>query len=171
MWVADILARWGITYPMVGSGVLAASLAFIGALIGNWIIGTDRAKKIVLRRQDNGFLKLLHRAATEGRLVSMTLTCKKVYIGYVTNTPNLSPQEQFVGVLPVVSGYRHKDTQEFKIATIYGPAITTQTSSPPTDFEITIPLSSIEIACLFNPEAYPLFRGPGGRTKTGDDGG
>jgi hypothetical protein len=91
-------------------------------------------------------------------MVSVTLSCKKVYIGYVLSTPNLSPQEQFVGILPVVSGYRDKDTQDLTITTNYGPAISSGVT-PPEDFEVTIPLASIEIASLFDPRAYPLFRG------------
>jgi len=89
-------------------------------------------------------------------MVSITLTSKKVYIGYVLSIPNLSPEEQFVGLLPVVSGYRDKDTLRLVITTNYGPAIHAGVV-PAHDFEVTLALASIESASLFDPNAFPLF--------------
>jgi hypothetical protein len=157
-WLETFLLQDGITYPFAGTAVFAAALAAILAGVGNLMIGSEQAKRIILRKHDNGHLRLLHKAATEPRMVSVTLSCKKVYIGYVLRTPNLSPQEQFVGILPIVSGHRHKDTQELVITTNYGPAISAGLF-PPEDFEITVSLASIEIASFFEPRAYPLFTG------------
>jgi len=136
--------------------VLACGIAVLGAYLGNWIIGAERAKGIIVRRNDNGFLRLFHRALTESRMVSVTLSSKKVYIGYVTRTPNLTPKEQFVGILPVVSGYRDKDTLQLTIVTNYAQAISANPEAA-NDFEVTFCLDSIESANLFDPLAYPLF--------------
>lgn len=154
--VESIIQRSGLGYPFLGTGILATVLALTLALIGNAAINNERAKKIIVNRQDNGFMRLFHKAAIESRMVSVTLSCKKVYIGYIVSTPNLSPEEQFVGILPVVSGYRDRDTLRLMITTNYGRAMSSS-SIPSRDFEITLALASVEIASFFDPDSYPLF--------------
>lgn len=146
----------GIGYPFLGTGVCALALAVILPFVGNAIVGTDRAKAILIRQDDNGFLRLFHRAATEARIVSVTLTSKKVYIGYITRTPSLSPQQQFVGLLPLLSGYRDKDTMRLAITTNYARVFASGKYNTE-DFEITFCLDAISTANLFEPNAYPLF--------------
>jgi hypothetical protein len=111
----------GLVYPYSGTAVLAACLAAILALLANFVIGRDRAKKMLLARSDNGFLRLFNMAAVNYRMVSVTLSNRKVYIGYVLRAPNLRPEDQFVGLLPVVSGYRDKDTLRLIVTTNYAP--------------------------------------------------
>ena len=159
MEIAQWLNERGVAYPHAGTAILAAGVALFLALIVNLVIRKDRAKRILVARNDNGFLRLFHEAIAENRMVSVSLSSKKVYIGYVLRTPNLSPQEQFVGLLPVVSGYRDKDTLRLVPTTDYGPAISSGVT-PANDFEITFALSSIESANLFDPKAYPLFDQP-----------
>jgi hypothetical protein len=154
------LERWllgvGIGYPFFGTGACALCLAVILPVIGNAIIGRDRAKSILVSRDDNGFLGLFHRALTEARMVSVTLASRKTYIGYITRTPNLSPGQQFVGLLPLLSGYRDKDTMRLTVTTNYAKVVASQEYNPD-DFEITFSLDAISTANLFEPNAYPLF--------------
>lgn len=154
--IEALIQRDGLTYPLAGTAILAIATAVALAFIGNLVIGTGRAKRIILDKHDNGFLKLFHKAATGSRMVSVTLSCKKVYIGYVLSAPNLSPEEQFVGLLPIVSGYRDKDTLRLVTTTNYGPAISSGRVSVE-DFEVTFSLASIEVASIFEPSAYPMF--------------
>jgi hypothetical protein len=153
--VESIIQKSGLGYPFLGTGILATVFALILALIGNVLFNNERAKKIIINRQDNGFMRLFHKAAIESKMVSVTLFSKKVYIGYIVSTPNLSPEEQFVGILPVVSGYRDKDTLRLMITTNYGRAMSS--NSIPEDFEITLALASVETANFFDPDIYPLF--------------
>jgi hypothetical protein len=148
----------GLVYPYSGTALLAACLAGVVALLANWAIGRDRAKEILLARSDNGFLRLFNLAAVTYRMVSVTLSNRKVYIGYVLRAPNLRPEDQFVGLLPVVSGYRDKDTLRLVVTTNYAPAIQAQ-KIPASDFEITFALSAVDTANLFDPNLYPLFEG------------
>jgi hypothetical protein len=154
------LEQWlrdnGMMYPLAGTTFLAVLIALVLALLCNLVIRAERAKRILVKRHDNGFLRLFHRAAAEYRMVSVTLSNRKVYIGYVFRIPNLSPEEQFVGLLPVVSGYRDKDTLRLVLTTNYGPVLA-GTSASKDDFEVTFALGSIESANLFDPIAYPLF--------------
>jgi hypothetical protein len=165
MWIRDsslgahlelLIQRSGLGYPFVGTGILATALALILALLGNLAIGADRAKRIIVARHDNGFMRLFQRAATSSRMVSITLSSKKVYIGYILSTPNLSPGEQFVGILPIISGYRDKDTLRLVATTNYARAIE-EGVIPQEDFEVTIALASVEIANFFDPDIFSLF--------------
>ena len=136
-----------VTYPLAGTAFLATFLALAIALILNLIFRPEWAKLFLVRRHDNGFLRLFHKALTETKTVSVTLSNRKVYIGYVIRTPNLSPEDQFVGLLPMLSGYRDKDTLRLNIVTNYGPAMKSGTT-PAEDFEVTFALSSIDSASL-----------------------
>ena len=56
--------------------------------------------------------RLLHEAEQQDRPISITLENRKWYVGYVAESPNLSPEEIYFRLLPVISGYRDKDTLE-----------------------------------------------------------
>jgi hypothetical protein len=146
----------GVAYPLVGTGITALVLAGGVAMLGNLVIGTKRAKGIVVKYHENGFLRLFHKAVTETRVVSVTLESKKVYIGYVLRTPDLTPRQQFVGVLPLLSGYRDKDTLQLRITTNYARVIYAE-GYVPEDFEVTFCLDDVASASLFDAKAYPLF--------------
>lgn len=156
LWFEAWMLHHGFTYPFAGTAVLAAVVALALSLLGNLIVGVDRAKAIIIRDHDNGFLRLFHRAATESLMVSVTLASKKVYIGYIVRTPNLSPEQQFVGLLPLLSGYRDKDTMRLVITTNYAKVLHSDLSAAD-DFELTFSLAVIETANLFDVKAYPLF--------------
>jgi hypothetical protein len=167
MWIhrtqwGSLVEHWmqtdGMTYPYAGTAFVAGVGAFLVARVANRILGIEWAKQRIIQRHDNGFLRLFHKALMESKMVSVTLASRKVYIGYVIRTPNFSPEEQFVGLLPVVSGYREKDTLELIVTTKYFQAIKAGTT-PPHDFEVTLALGSIESASLFDPAAYPHFGG------------
>lgn len=153
------LRQHNILYSFAGTGAIAVIIAYTLAKIGNLIISADKAKRLLIDEHANGLLRLFHKAAFEARMVSVTLSSRKVYIGYVVRTPSLTPEEQFVGILPVVSGYRDKDTLRMEITTNYGPVISSGATSAH-DFEVTFALASIDSASLFDPAAYPLFDAP-----------
>lgn len=81
------IKRDGLNYPFIGTDVCTFTLAVVLAVGGNIVLGTERAKAIMIKEDDNGFLRLFHKAATESKVVSVTLASKKVYIGYITRTP------------------------------------------------------------------------------------
>jgi hypothetical protein len=150
------LVNGGITYPFFGTAIAAATSAVGLAIVLNMLIRTERAKRWIVKDHDNGFLRLFHRAATESLMVSVTLSNRKVYIGYVLKTPNFTPEQQFVALLPLLSGYRDKDTLQLEITTNYVKVISTNPKSAP-DFAVTFAIDTIDCANLFDPIAYQLF--------------
>jgi len=144
-----------LNFPFIGSTIIAVCIAVSVPIAGNLIVGPQNAKNRLIARHDNGFIRLFGRAWKDNRMVSVTLSNRKVYIGYVLTTPNLNPRQQFVGLLPIVSGYRDKDTLRLVPVIDYAKVISD--SLTPTDFEITICIDSIDSANLFDPKAYNRF--------------
>lgn len=64
-------------------------------------------------------LRLINGAFASDQLLSVTLTNRKFYVGYAKRRPSLSPEDQFVELLPILSGYRDKDSLEFQFTTDY----------------------------------------------------
>jgi hypothetical protein len=58
----------------------------------------------------DGLTRLLHEAADAGKLISVTMESRKWYVGYVAEAVKLEPKESYFRILPVISGYRDKDT-------------------------------------------------------------
>jgi hypothetical protein len=115
-------------------------------------LGEDRGKL-------NGFLRLAQTAVRREMPISVTLKTRKVYIGYVVQTPNLKVTEQYIHVLPLVSGYRDSTTLELRLTADYAKVYATGKVNVD-DFSITIPLAGIDSANLFDSDAYELFLEP-----------
>ncbi len=92
-----------------------------------WIVGraftTASAKKKAISRlaTENAFELMLYDSAEQVKPVLVSLDSRKVYIGVVyriSNDEALGKTEYF-SILPLWSGYRHKDTLALKITTFY----------------------------------------------------
>lgn len=125
-------------------------------LVANAFTSKERAKWWAIKATDNGFLRLAQTALRREMPISLTLKTRKVYIGYVVQTPNLRLAEQYIHVLPLVSGYREPTTLALKLTADYAKVYATGKANVD-DFSITIPLDSIDSANLFDPNAYELF--------------
>jgi len=145
--------------PFIGTGMAALLFGIALPLFANALTSTERAKWWAIKATDNGFLRLAHTALRREMPISLTLKTRKVYIGYVVQTPNLRLAEQYIHVLPLVSGYRESTTLELKLTADYAKVYATGKVNVD-DFSITIPLASIDSANLFDPNAYELFLEP-----------
>ncbi len=93
-------------------------------------------------------------------MIQFTLTDLKVYIGYIMKHPNLDPQNKYVVLLPVLSGYRDKN-RELQITTNYTSLINDIRKKYPRtggirlfDLRVLIPLDKIASAHLFSTSIY-----------------
>lgn len=149
---------WDLFSPFPYSATSAISL-LLGpacALLVNLFVGPEKAKDLEIRAHGNSLVKLLHRAAKEKRLISVTLDSRKWYVGWVAESPNLDPLEQYFRMLPFISGYRDKDALETR-RTVYYDAVLKDPTIDPTEFVITLPLKDVKIAGFFNDQIYDEY--------------
>jgi hypothetical protein len=149
---------WTIFSPFPFSSTSAISLLLgpVFALGVNLFISKDEARSAEIRARGNFLLRLLDEAETENRLISLTLDSRKWYVGWVVESPNLDPQEQYFRLLPFISGYRDKDVLETR-RTVYYDAVLKDSLLDPTEFVITLPLKDVKIAGFFNDEVYDEY--------------
>jgi hypothetical protein len=113
------------------------------------------------RRQKNQLLTLLNEAANLSYMVSVTLSNRKFYVGFVKTAPSLDPQDVYFRIYPVMSGYRDDKTLRFQKTTDYNPVLEAAEEYEP--FFVTIPIRSVEVANPFDSDAYvKYFQPPSG---------
>ena len=149
---------WSIFSPFPFSGTSAISLLLgpVGALLVNLFIKKNKAKAMEINARGNFLLRLLDEAATKKRLISLTLDSRKWYVGWVVESPNLDPLEQYFRLLPFISGYRDKDALETR-RTVYYDAVLKDPLLDPNGFVITLPLKDVKFAGFFNDEIYDEY--------------
>jgi len=101
--------------PYFGTALASLLIGWLGAHLINAILGL--AEKVpfldlkplklrIVERYDNGLLRLFHEAMYTDRPVSVTLSNRKVYVGYVAEPPSDSPHDSYFALLLLLSGYR-----------------------------------------------------------------
>jgi len=122
---------------------------------------------LILRKaiKENDFELLVYRAAQTESPIMFTLNTGKVYVGKVVRGPNPAEQRHAVRIAPLLSGYRSKETHEFKITTDYYEAMS-ELAKPSAersdyfqnleleDFEIVFPSDQICSAHFFDMGVY-----------------
>ena len=112
-----------------------------------------RTRDIEIRKHGNAFTQLLLDAQKGKHLVSITLDSRKWYVGWITESPSLNPQELYFRLLPYRSGYRDKDDLTTVYTTFYDGALSESTFEQK-DLVITLPLKDVKTANLFNEDLY-----------------
>lgn len=149
---------WNLFSPFPYSATSAISLLLgpVFALLVNLFMSKEKAKAKEIRSHGNFLLRLIDEATNQHRLISITLDSRKWYVGWVVESPNLDPHDQFFRLLPFISGYRDKDALEAR-RTVYYEAVLRDTSIDRTEFVITLPLKDVKIASFFNDEIYDEY--------------
>jgi hypothetical protein len=152
------LTVWYKFFPFPYSAESSLSLVLGPVIAGlvNLFIDTETAMSKEIKRHGNALIRLLHLAAEESLLISVTLDNRKWYVGWVTESPNLDPQELYFRLLPFTSGYRDKDTLE-TLRTVFYQNVLEDESLDPDRFFITLPLKDIKTANLFDPDVYNQY--------------
>ena len=164
--------------------VLSALLGVILPFAGNLLYGSRKADQAAAAETRlpallwrNSSRKAARRAAAESgdfielliansidrnQMVELSLRNGKSYIGLALESGIESIGESDISIVPALSGYRDKATQELHITTEYASVIdkTIQgaTSIASDDFQVVIPMSEIISARTFIPEAYDRFQ-------------
>lgn len=157
-WAGTIWHRFS-PFPHSDSCIWSLILGPLIAWLGfNRIYGIDRAKdrELTTHRRADAFTRLLHVAARDKRLISVTLDTRKWYVGLVAEAPNLNPEEKYFRLLPLVSGFRDKDTLQ-TYRTVYYEDVLDEQTVDPDDLVITLPIEDVRSANLFDPDIYQSY--------------
>jgi hypothetical protein len=109
---------------------------------------------------------MFYRAATDSVPVCLTLDNRKVYVGRVVTIDFDSSERKTIAVLPVMSGYRDKDSLDLEFTTDYQKALGAATqqaegSSLPSaraeDYVVALPIGRVVSVSFFDLQAYEHF--------------
>ena len=161
--VPRITTEWEsyISIPYSDSLVLTAILGLVLPVVGNWFYDAAKSARKSARRNGDLIELLMSESIDDQNLVEMSLRSGKFYIGLVLESGIERHGDSDVAIVPLVSGYRNKDTQELVITTHYAEAIEQSLESKSIrheDFRIVVPRSEIISARIFDPDAYQLFQ-------------
>jgi hypothetical protein len=129
-------------------------LGVVLPFIANLFFHRKAAQDWAIHHYGSNLLRLLHTATKYEMLVSVTLDNRKVYVGFVITAPNLQSNDQYVQLLPVLSGYRDAGDLRLKFTTNYAqvyPEVYTAGKLDPSDFIVIFPTGSIRMASLYDP--------------------
>ncbi len=73
--------------------------------------------------RNNDFELLILRSFEKEIPTMFTLDTGKVYVGTIVRAPNPAESRKAIRIVPLLSGYRDKDTQAFRIETVYADLI------------------------------------------------
>lgn len=117
------------------------------------------------------FEQLLNEAVSRTLPIALSMSSRKVYVGFVMQTFDPAHDRKWIKILPLVSGYRDKDNLQIQFVTNYHDAYgrvdpaqpDARLAGPlrhlaPKDFGIVLPVDNIESANLFDLEAYKRFK-------------
>lgn len=98
------------------------------------------------------------RSLEQSMPVSITMENKKVYVGHVAGAVNPGDNQDMLRILPFMSGYRNDTDMQIVFTTFYWKAYESikvnELKLKETDFEIAIPIKSIQSINLFSTKAY-----------------
>ncbi len=113
-----------------------------------------------IRLHGNALIRLLHHAATYELPVSVTLSSRKWYVGYIAESPNLEPAEACFRLLPILSGYRDKEDLTTRRVIYYSRDVYARLEKERgrkpdiSVFVITLALKDVQDARIFDESVY-----------------
>ncbi len=126
----------------------------MNALLGSkYLIGNKAFKLWLVKRYDNGLMRLLYESLYESFPLSVTLTTRKVYVGYVFEVPRDSPHDQYLTMMLLLSGYRDEKTLSLCQTLNYAQR-TNLESTPPIFFLVAFSVDQIVTANRFDLALY-----------------
>jgi hypothetical protein len=124
----------------------------------------EKALDLAIESSGNYLHQLLHRAVLKNIPILITLASRKVYVGYLTESPNLMPENQHLALLPVLSGYRDKDSLKIVFDLVYpDPGSFKEEDVKGKDFDpedlllMTVPLSEVKSVSFYHRDQQGRF--------------
>lgn len=163
---ADVVLR---CFPSWNDGVVRSVLTLAIALL--WTFGYNRFKTNARENalwdawQRDDLEHICGRASTEFKPIAVTLETNKVYVGFIGETIEPSVHGGYLSILPLYSGYRDKDTLEFRLIHRYDSLFESMLAaevvdkSTWSDYLIVIPRERIVTLHIFNDHVYQHVSG------------
>lgn len=128
----------------------------------------EKARQAIAK--DSKVDAMIFEAEKFGLLMMLTLKSRKVYVGQILSGDIGNTDLKEISLIPILSGYRDKDTLSFKVEHDYSDYyakenITESSSVPLSYFQQVIFYDQIESMSLFDSEIYKKFQ----ETKGSDD--
>lgn len=158
-------------WPHTGKAVCSFLIAALGWAPLNWFEdmwyqdkAVDAEKLRIIRDYGGAFELTLYRSIEQNKLVMLTLTNDKVYIGRIAQT--FIPNEKIIYLFPTHSGYR--DSQHrLELTTSYVEAYkqialddASNYRTILSDFRIALPVELVVSASLYLPEIHVKYFSP-----------
>ena len=161
----EVSTFWKTFIPIRNSGaiMLTAVLGFVLPIVGNKLYSKEKAAKRAADISGDLIELLIAESIEHQRLIEISLKNGKSYIGFALVSGITRQGESDIALIPMVSGYRNKDTHELEITTNYAPVVQESLDDYSSelvyeDFRIVIPMPEILSARIFHPEAYERFQ-------------
>jgi hypothetical protein len=158
--VAFLKAQFAFPYP--GTVLLGTAIGFLVAVLTNLRWPPDRALDAAIRFHGGSLRILLHDANRTNRSVMLTLSNRKVYVGWVFTPPPI-PEPSHVVLFPTLSGHRSNEKLQIEWTTNYSSAYEdiierkSRGEKPATDlehFQLVLPLDEVVSATYFDIDLY-----------------
>lgn len=158
-----LLAPWGInwlhaTNRQLRSREMGEPLP-IEDVSGFLLLAQEHALKIAIKHSGTYLHQLLLKAALQKTPALVTLQNRKVYVGYIAELPNLKPENQYIWLLPVLSGHRDDKSLEVGFDLVYPDpkGLPQEAKITEKDMLLTIPLSEVRSVTLYHQKLKSLI--------------
>ena len=146
-----------IPYAFSDTVALGVLLSLIVPDIGNRIWKEEQSAVEVAEDNGDRIELLLMESIQRQEPVEITLKTRKSYIGRALRGRSVNYSQPDVSLIPVMSGYRNKETLELVLTRNYA-QMTSQSNLDYEDFRIVIPKDQIVSVRLFDPDTYQMFQ-------------
>ena len=144
----------------------SAALGLLGPYPLNLFFDKGKAEERVAAKYGDLVELLIAEAIERTELMEVSLRTGKAYVGFVIGNTISRWPEADLALLPMLSGYRSKDTQQLVITTDYAAAFHAHSQEnasemlrgDPNDFRVVIPRSEIISARLFDSDLHRQFQ-------------
>ncbi len=159
-------------WTVVFSCLIAIILVWLSNIYILWKYKKNEPIGWAVDKNGNEIEKLFKRSAKEALLIQITLKNDKVYIGYSEMIP-IPQKTNYLVLIPVLSGYRDKETKQLKITTDYFEVIQDffdgldkERGQITLNTDVIIKQDEILTAGIYEQEIFDKFNKPSGPEKS-----
>ena len=164
-WLFDVFTQHGTTdVPHKAWCALTLILALVLGYVCS-LIPVAKNKAVEKCALENPLKTKIYQSAKEGRLLQVTLTSGKVYVGSVIKSNDFEkPNTEFIVLCPLKSGYRRSETQVIKFTNNYWNYFSQYEEQLQNDqtlmqdlmskFSVVIPMSNVLSISNYQPGAF-----------------